>query len=563
MARHCGAIEMKHFHWLMIVSLAWVPAVGQRAPAAEAVSLKVLLSEMANPDALARWPQPVYAQRQASSYNRASVAPGMPGWFADQDGVGFIRTRQHNGQTEWVMMEHAGPGCLTRIWTPFFYYNFNERRGPNVRIYLDSAETPVVDCPLIDLVTAKDFVAEPFAQFTARAGDLYLPIPYARSCKVVMLRRPFYNIINYRAYRPGTVVKTLTRDGYRDARDELADIGKTLLSPPSSKNVVSMAQTLGPKGTLAIPTVSGGAAVRYLEIKLEPADKGTSDHLRRIVLTGQFDGEQTIWCPVGDFFGCADALHPFKTLAREVTADGTMICRWTMPYERFAQLNLVNLSADAIEVRARIATGRWKWDDRSMHLHANWRPDDVVQGSKFQDWNFIDIHGQGVFVGDQWAVLNPNGSWWGEGDEKIYIDDDLGRGFPGHFGTGTEDYYGWAGGRVPTRKDEFSHPFLANIRVGGLDGGTRGFNICTRQRGLDAIPFTKRLRFDMESSFGVDIRNPWNLLGYSAVVWWYARPGGTHNCPPQVERAAQSIVSLPELDARAKLIRQRQDSPQE
>jgi hypothetical protein len=61
----------------------------------------------------------------------------------------------------------------------------------------------------------------------------------------------------------------------------------------------------------------------------------------------------------------------------------------------------------------------------------------------------------------------------------------------------------------------------------------------------------------MESSFGVGIRKPWNLLSYSAVVWWYARPGATHNRPPQVERAAQSIVSLSELDARAKLIRQR------
>jgi hypothetical protein len=193
-----------------------------------------------------------------------------------------------------------------------------------------------------------------------------------------------------------------------------------------------------------------------------------------------------------------------------------------------------------------------------MHFHANWRSDDVVPGTPFQDWNFIEITGQGMLVGDQWTVLNPNGGWWGEGDEKIYVDDDFQRDFPSHFGTGTEDYYGWAGGRVPTRDDEFSHPFLANIRVGGLDGGTRGFNICTRQRGLDAVPFDSRLRFDIEASFGVGIRNPWNLLAYSAVTWWYARPGATHNRPPLPEAAARSITSLADLDQRSKEIRDAQ-----
>ena len=145
----------------------------------------------------------------------------------------------------------------------------------------------------------------------------------------------------------------------------------------------------------------------------------------------------------------------------------------------------------------------------------------MVPGTPFQDWNFIDIRGQGVFVGDAWTVLNIQGSWWGEGDEKIYVDSAWDQGFPTHFGTGTEDYYGWAGGEVPTRQDEFSAPFLANARVGGWMGARPGFNICTRTRSLDAIPFTQRLVFDMESSFGTDIRNPVEpagLLGGHVLV---------------------------------------------
>jgi len=526
----------------------------------EPISLCSLLDEMSNLDALARWPHPTYRQLQASSYNRASKVRGGPGWFADSDGVGFIRTEQHNGRTEWVLMEHDGPGCITRIWTPFFYYDFNERTGPNVRIYLDGANEPVIDCPLIELVRAKQFVGEPFSSHTARAGDLYLPIPFASGCKVTMLRKPFYNIINYRAYPEGTRVETFTMETFEAAASGLEAVGRVLrlIPAPDEDRLKSAIQTLGPGGDMTIPVPDGSAAVRYLEIRLTPERKDSTTHLRSTIFTARFDDELTVWCPVGDFFGSADAIHPFKTFTREVTIDGTMICRWVMPYEKSAEVRLLNLGTEPVEARACVAAGPWQWDDRSMHFHANWRADDIVPGTPFLDWNFIEIAGQGVLVGDQWTVLNPNGSWWGEGDEKIYIDDDFQRDFPSHFGTGTEDYYGWAGGRVPTREDEFSHPFLSNIRVGGLDGWTRGFNICTRHRGLDAVPFAERLRFDMEASFGVGIRNPWNLLAYSAVAWWYARPRATHNRPPLPEAVARPITSLAELDQRSKEIRDAQ-----
>jgi hypothetical protein len=145
------------------------------------------------------------------------------------------------------------------------------------------------------------------------------------------------------------------------------------------------------------------------------------------------------------------------------------------------------------------------------------RPDDVVPGTPFQDWNFIDIRGKGVYVGDAWTVLN--------------IED------------------GWAGGVNPRRADEFDEPFFANVRVGGEGPArlTRGYNICTRTRVLDAIPFGRRLRFDMEASFGTQMRMPWDLLGYSAVTFWYALPGATCNRGPQPQEAARAIMAIPDL----------------
>ena len=100
---------------------------------------------------------------------------------------------------------------------------------------------------------------------------------------------------------------------------------------------------------------------------------------------------------------------------------------------------------------------------------------------------------------------------------------------------------------LPTKADEFHHPFLNNVKVGGLDGHTMGYNILTRERALDAIPFNKRLRFDMESSFGTDMRNKWNLLGYSAVTFFYALPGAKHNRPGIPDAARKPIMSVEQL----------------
>jgi len=75
------------------------------------------------------------------------------------------------------------------------------------------------------------------------------------------------------------------------------------------------------------------------------------------------------------------------------------------------------------------------------------------------DWNFLKVEGKGVIVRDQKTVLNPSEERWDEGDERIYVDNDLGKNFPSHFGIGTEDYYAWAGGVVLTPNDEFVKPF--------------------------------------------------------------------------------------------------------
>jgi hypothetical protein len=550
------------------------------APRLEAVTFDSLLGEMAGRDALASFPEPSYRSLQASSYNRLSTARDQPdqgtgGWFADSDGIGFIRTEEINGETEWVVMEHEGPGALTRFWTPYFYYNFSNRTGPNIRIYLEGSDTPVIDQNFIELLSNLDWstveygakpppqntisIPAPFAGFTARAGVLHLPIPFASSCKVTMTAKPFYNIINYRAYPPGTPVTPFTT---ADLSSPSLGTARAALAPAAdfAGGTPHQSATPVPAGgevTLSLPV--GAAAVRHLEIELDEAAVAADPRiLRSLVLAATFDGRETVWCPVGDFFSSSTRLNRLDTWSREsLPAEGRLVCRWVMPYETTATVRLVNLGASPVAAKLTVRTGEWTWDERSMHFHANWRADDIIPGTPFQDWNFIDIHGKGVFVGDSWTVLNLTQGWWGEGDEKIYVDDeyDVAK-FPSQFGTGTEDYYGWAGGVNPTRNDEFSNPWEANVQVGSrASNSTEGFNLNTRTRDLDAIPFTQRLVFDMEASAGTGQRNAWDLLMYSVATFWYARPGASHNRPPLPTEAARPITSFEELQARSDLIK--------
>lgn len=537
---------------------------------AQDVTFSSLLSEMIDPDSLARLPAPAFRQMQASSYNRDSVKRGEPGWFADGDGTGFIREETIGGRHEFVAMEHAGPGCITRMWAPFFYDDFNDRVGPTVRIYLDGSETPTIEASWIELLTNNEWpeaygkaperkntfrIPSPLARFTARAGDVYLPIPFAGSCKVTFDKRPFYNIINWRAYDEGTRVETLTREMMEGQRGAIEACAKVLDSPIVPSPTARERVRLETRRQTSVSVRRGPGALRGFRVEIDPGVVREFPRLlRELIITMRFDGRETVWCPLGDFFGSPNAMNNFTTRYR-ACAEGVFTCAWTMPFQHDATITIERLGLEELPIRLSTMLDTWDWDDRSMYFSAAWKPDELHAGDQPSDINFVDIKGRGVLVGDQWTVLNPTRGWWGEGDEKIYVDASFDRGFPDHFGTGTEDYYGWAGGVNPDHNDVFSHPFLANIAVGSWSrgmpvagaGDTRGFNICSRTRGLDAIPFTSRLVFDMEASPGVDQRRATDFLGYSSVVFYYARPDSTCNIEPRPDDARKPIMSLDDL----------------
>jgi hypothetical protein len=520
--------------------LLWSICLFLTAAARAEVSLESLLGEMTDCAAIARWPEPEFVCTQASSYDRATVAADQPGWFANADQNQFIRTEQTQGRTERVMMDAAGPGSIVRFWL-----TTDRNKQGTLRVYLDGAPEPVLVFPAYDLLGGDLAVGSPLAQPhpgyrpDANGGNnLYLPIPYAKHCKVTWEeagQSSRYYQINYRTYVPATIVKTFTRAALEKARPTIERVNRVLLAPPNDPPGRSIATvkeiTAGNEHSLDLPT--GPAAVRQLELRVPAAISERA--LRSLIVKMECDGEPTVWCPVSDFFGSGVGLNGVQSWYRTVLTDGTMVCRWVMPYRKAARITLVNLSAAPVHISLRVTMGSWSWDERSMHFHAVWHHETNLKTPPERDWNFVKVVGRGVYVGDTLALFNPMATWYGEGDEKIWVD---GESFPSHLGTGTEDYYGYS--YAP--KAVHQTPFCGEPR---LDHPmTQGHSTSTRTRNLDGIPFRRSLQFDLEL-----ISWKPTTLTYAATTYWYAMPGASVNVVSQPREAALPVPTLAEAIA--------------
>jgi len=169
-----------------------------------------------------------------------------------------------------------------------------------------------------------------------------------------------------------------------------------------------------------------------------------------------------------------------------------------------------------LEYSIRIDDFEWI-DDRSMHFRAKWRIDhDITASNKdIQDIPYLFAKGKGRFVGVAAFIKNPStvpsswGNWWGEGDEKIFVDDDT---YPSVFGTGSEDYfnYSWSSSAL------FDHMFCGQPRNDGP--ANRGFVTNYRFQLIDDVVFNSFFAFYMELFHHGVVNN----FDYGRICYYYA-----------------------------------------
>ncbi len=517
------------------------------------VSIASLLDEMTNRDERARFPEPAFTNRQFSSYDRDSVAKDKPGWFANRDRSMFLRVEKDNGRREFVMMDTEGPGAIVRFWMTFS--GKDSGRGI-MRIYIDGNPVPAIEGAAFDILSGNIVTGAPLAAsvpeatlYQRRGHNLYFPIPYAKHCKITYesqglreddygAKQPgteavYYNI-NYRTYDSSVKVASYSKAEMQKSEKAVANAlallsgNKKILSPDGVAHSLDAVLQPGAKKTVEIKTPG---AIQHIAMRLRAENQEQA--LRSTVLEIAFDGEKTVWVPAGDFFGIGYRQLYTNTWYASADEDGLMQAYWVMPFAKNCTVTLHNLGRQPVRVSdASVNVKNWNWDERSMHFGAGWRQYTRINAGphdQAKDISFASLQGKGVYVGDGVALFNTGYRWWGEGDEKVYVD---GEAFPSHFGTGTEDYYGYAWCRPETFTD---HPFIAQPL--GTGNFSPRYSVNARVRALDGIPFNKSLQFDME--LWISLRT---TVNYAPVAFWYMMPGGRNMTPQDIVGAKEPVV---------------------
>jgi len=500
-------------------------AVGASAVADMELSYVDLVERLTDLERLAVLPMEGENCAQWSSYDRASRYDADSGkyvaWDANADGDGIIRTE---GDTV-VMAEMEGPGCIWRIWSAL-------AEDGHVKIYLDGASEPAVDLPFSGYFDCKNapFIYPSLVHMTARGLNCYVPIPYQKSCKVVAEKGwGRYYHFTYETFPEGTRVPTFTRDLSPEETAALQRVDRFLTdslgTDPAGRRAgerTEKKKVKVPSGTrVTVAELQGPRAITQIRATLKDAPgEDVADALRELALSITWDGEVTpaVWVPLGDFFGTTPGINLYRSLPLGMTEEG-FYSFWYMPFGKSALIELVNDGTSARSVELRITHAPVSRPVEQLgRFHAKWHRDAFLpeEPGRAIDWTMLTTIGRGRYCGVMLHVWNPRGRWWGEGDEKFFVD---GEKFPSTFGTGSEDYFGYAWCTPELFQNAFHNQTISM--------GNRGHISVNRWHIADNVPFQKSFEGAIEKYFPND-----RPTLYDCTVYWYLAPGGTDPYQP-------------------------------
>ena len=427
-----------------------------------------------------------------------------------------------DGRTEHVLADLTGPGTITRFWTA------NPSSTNIIRFYFNGEDNARISIPFKNLFNGETTPFDSvFSYISGTGGNLYYPIPYSESLKITIEEKEkpirLYYEIGYRTYPVKTNIETFNPKKTETWADTQIKVIQLLSHPEEVKTqtdseLITKSLTIASGESLSLPEIRGEKAIYSLSARIVNTQESSDwdepynphNAYRNIILSINFDGEKSIYTPLGDFFGSAPGVNPYENLFFTVNQNGWMTSRLIMPFKESGILTLTNAGSNPLIVELKLRVGTYNFTDRSYHLRAQWGTVTRDSWPPF-DINFLNIKGEGKVIGTVYQIANPSHIWWGEGDQKIFIDQEA---FPSSFGTGTEDDYGYAYGNNRT----FIRPYHAQTRVDGPASG--GHISLNRWYVLDAIPYQKAIRFVQEMWHWMPCKPTWNY-----VVYWYAEPG--------------------------------------
>jgi hypothetical protein len=275
-----------------------------------------------------------------------------------------------------------------------------------------------------------------------------------------------------------------------------------------------------PGETIVLADLKGPGVVTHIWLTIAANEYAWP---RLVRLRVYYDGnpEASVDAPVGDFFAVG---HGFERWVKSEMVRATSEGRarngyWPMPFAKSCRITLTN------EGRRRLDHVYYHVDwsrvpalpPDTLYFHARYKQELPAPADK-KVYTFLDVQGRGFYAGTVLNVVQPEAGWFGEGDERIYVD---GEKEPSIIGTGSEDYFNDAWGLHVV-----DGPYYGVTVADGTGLGSRmtGYRWHIR----DPIPFKKSFRFDMEHlgwTFHNDgsLKSPFGTRDdlMSSVAFWY------------------------------------------
>jgi hypothetical protein len=293
--------------------------------------------------------------------------------------------------------------------------------------------------------------------------------------------------------------------------------------------------------------------------------------------------EPSVECPLGDFFGLGHGKRiTFNAEPIQMAPEHGkgFNCWWPMPFKKRARIEIENDNPTSRVLDPdhppKLKPGmmfyyyvdyekydEWPEDPDSPlgYFHVQFRCKDYndqltdfttgkrmnpVQWQALQGKNtrenggydrnhvILEAKGKGHYVGCVINIDNPR-RWWmpisnwpGEGDDMIFIDDDVG-GEPTLYGTGTEDYVNMA--FCPQEK--YDSAYYGIIKGGGWNWA--GKITYYRYHVQDRIPFQREIKVTIEHGHNNHRGGRWETTAY----WYQLEPHASPCSPPLPSRQAR------------------------
>ena len=306
---------------------------------------------------------------------------------------------------------------------------------------------------------------------------------------------------------------------------------------------------LKPGETRVLANIKGPGAITHIWMTQR-------NHYRECLLRITWDGADapSVLCPLGDFFGLGhnivnsyeSQLFTASTRWNNQFNQGCALnCYAPMPFRKRAKIELINQSNEPHMQYFYIdyETMDDDLDDDLMYFHTEFRRENPFGGWDHEilvnrpasnvvnvervawknNYVILETEGAGHYLGCNLSVTNFQGTWWGEGDDMVWID-----GYkwpPDLHGTGSEDYLNQAWGM----QDNAFQRNGSSIH----EKNTGGYQTSYVHHIENPMRFEKEIKVTIEHGHGNHLCNE-----MSSVAYWYAtEPTGAIAVPKVAQRA--------------------------